>query len=231
MLYVGGADERKNLRRLIAGYGRLPERLRQAHQLVIACAVDEHWAGLLRGWIAAARLGPEDVLVTGFVTDPQLAALYRTCELFAFPSLYEGFGLPIVEAAACGAPVLASRSSTTAEVLGELSGTFDATDPADIARALEEHLTSRDRLAALRRRSDRLGGRFTWRPGADAHARGLRAGARPTGLAATAAPATARRDLHALAAGAVGDRRLQPAPRGRARPSGRRRRNRRRRGG
>ena len=157
VLYVGGADERKNLRRLIAGYGLLPERLRRAHQLVIACALDEHWAGLLRGWIAAAGLGPDEVLVTGFVTDPQLAALYRTCELFAFPSLYEGFGLPIVEAAACGAPVLASRSSTTAEVLGELSGTFDASDPADICRSLEQHLTSRERMASLRRRSDRVG--------------------------------------------------------------------------
>jgi glycosyltransferase involved in cell wall biosynthesis len=111
LLYVGGKDYRKNLDGTIRAYARLPERLRAAHQLVIACNLE-----LVRRFdlmALARRLGiPRDgVVLTGFVPDRVLAALYRSCELFVFPSLYEGAGLPILEAMSCGAPVASSNTS------------------------------------------------------------------------------------------------------------------------
>ena len=92
--------------------------------------------------VLARSLGIEsrNLLLTGFVSDRDLAALYRSCELFVFPSLYEGAGLPILEAMTCGAPVAASRTSAIPELLGDLEATFDPADPADIARCIREVL-------------------------------------------------------------------------------------------
>ena len=104
LLYVGGVDYRKNLEGAIRGYAELPAPMRDAHQLVIACNLAAHLRFSLR--IFARRLGIEsrNLLLTGFVSDRDLAALYRSCELFVFPSLYEGAGLPILEAMTCDAP-------------------------------------------------------------------------------------------------------------------------------
>src|SRR5262249_41223219 len=98
----------------------------------------------------------------GFVSDPQLAALYRACDLFVFPSLYEGAGLPILEAMSCGAPVIGARAASVPEVLGELRGTFDPNDPSDMARCIERTVDDPAELDALRERSARRAAHFTW---------------------------------------------------------------------
>ena len=112
----------------------------------------------------ARRLGIEDrdLLFAGFVRDRELAAMYRRCALFLFPSLYEGFGLPILEAMSCGAPVAAASNSSIPEVLGDLSGTFDASDPNDIAATLGRILQDPEELQLLRERSRRRVAHFTW---------------------------------------------------------------------
>ena len=133
LLYVGGVDYRKNIEGTIRGYAELPESVRDAHQLVIACRIAGSCARLERSLRPELGISPRDLLLTGFVTDEQLAALYRSCELFIFPSLYEGAGLPILEAMSCGAPVAASRTTSVPELLGDLEATFDPADPADIA--------------------------------------------------------------------------------------------------
>ena len=83
--------------------------------------------------------------------------------MFVFPSFYEGFGLPILEAMACGAPVAASDTTSVPEVLGDLDGTFDPHDPDSIASCLAETLTSEELLERLRSRSERQAAEFTWK--------------------------------------------------------------------
>lgn len=147
VLAVGTLEPRKNLPRLVTAYTRLPETLQAAHPLVVT--------GRL-GWDSDETVGALDSLGdrairTGFVPDDQLALLYRRCGLFAYPSLGEGFGLPVLEAMAAGAPVLTSDRSSLPEVGGEAVAYCDPTDVASIARALEGLLADpaqRARLAA-----------------------------------------------------------------------------------
>ena len=162
LLYVGGVDYRKNLEGTIRAYAELPSPMRDAHQLVIACNLAHHLRFSLR--VFARRLGIEsrNLLLTGFVPDRDLAALYRSCELFVFPSLYEGAGLPILEAMTCEAPVAASGTSAMPELLGDMEATFDPSDPADIARCIREVLETPGTLDSLRERSRRRVALYTW---------------------------------------------------------------------
>ncbi len=164
LLYVGYFEFRKNMEGLIAGFGRLPAALRAQHQLVIVCAhLRPGQPELLRSVAVAAGLRPDEFVLTDRVTEADLGALYRACALFVFPSFYEGFGLPMLEAMSCGAPVAASATTTGPEVLGDLEGTFDPHDPESIAACLAGILGSAEVLERLRARSRRRVGEFTWR--------------------------------------------------------------------
>ena len=162
LLYVGGTDFRKNLEGAIRGYAELPPPLRDAHQLVIACNLAFLRRFNLRAFTRKLGIEPRNFLLTGFVADRELAALYRACELFIFPSLYEGAGLPILEAMTCGAPVAASGVSAMPELLGDMRATFDPKDPADIARCIRGILEDPALLDALRERSQKRAALFTW---------------------------------------------------------------------
>jgi glycosyltransferase involved in cell wall biosynthesis len=163
LLYVGGVDYRKNLEGTIRAYAELPQSVRDAHQLVIVCRLAQHLRFSLR--VFARRLGIEsrNLVLTGFVDDRGLAALYRSCELFVFPSLYEGAGLPILEAMTCGAPVAASGVSAMPELLGDREATFDPSDPADIARCIREAIDDPAKLESLRERSRERVALYTWK--------------------------------------------------------------------
>ena len=163
LLYVGGVDYRKNLEGALRGYAELPPALRDQHQFVIVCKLPHHRRIRLRAFALDLGIEPRNLLLTGFVPDRELAALYRDCELFIFPSLYEGAGLPILEAMTCGAPVAASRVSAMPEFLGDPAATFDPADPADIARCIREVLASPPMLDALRESSRREAAVHTWR--------------------------------------------------------------------
>jgi glycosyltransferase involved in cell wall biosynthesis len=162
LLYVGGVDYRKNLEGALRGYAELPPALRDQHQFVIVCKLPHHRRISLRAFALDLGIEPRNLLLTGFVPDRELAALYRDCELFIFPSLYEGAGLPILEAMTCGAPVAASRASAMPEFLGDPAATFDPADPADIARCIREVLASPAMLDALRESSRREAAVHTW---------------------------------------------------------------------
>jgi glycosyltransferase involved in cell wall biosynthesis len=163
LLYVGGDDPRKNLEGTIRAYSKLPQSVRDAHQLVIAFRVGPLRRFELRTFAQPLGIRPRDLVLTGFVTDEQLAALYRACELFIFPSVYEGAGLPILEAMSCGAPVAASRTTSIPELLGDLEATFDPAEPADIAHCLEEVLRTPGKLDSLRARSERRVQIHSWK--------------------------------------------------------------------
>jgi glycosyltransferase involved in cell wall biosynthesis len=162
LLYVGGVDYRKNLEGTIRAYARLPAPMRDAHQLVIVCKLAYHRRLSLRAFALEQGIESRNLLLTGFVPDRELAALYRACELFIFPSLYEGAGLPILEAMSCGAPVAASGTSAMPEVLGNPAATFDPADPGDIARCVRDVLRDPALLDGLRGSSRRQAALHTW---------------------------------------------------------------------
>ncbi|MDP2709985.1 MAG: glycosyltransferase family 1 protein [Solirubrobacteraceae bacterium] len=158
VLAVGTLEPRKNLPRLVAAYERLPEDLRAAHPLVVT--------GKL-GWDAGETLAALDSLDdhairTGFVPDAQLALLYRRCALFAYPSLGEGFGLPVLEALAAGAPVLTSNRSSLPEVGGEAVAYCDPTETDSIARELELLLRDPARRARMAAAGPPRAAGFSW---------------------------------------------------------------------
>ena len=191
LLYVGGDDHRKNLDGAMRAYAQLPQSLRDAHQLVIAFRVGPMRKFELRVGAQPLGIRPRDLVFTGYVTDEQLAALYRRCELFVFPSLYEGAGLPVLEAMSCGAPVATSNTTSIPELLGDLEATFDPADPADIARGIREALETPGELDRLRERSRQAGGDLHVGAGRRADPAGLREGPRaaPSSAVPLAAPA------------------------------------------
>ena len=162
LFYVGGGDWRKNVRGLIEAYGLLPERLRDRHQLVVTYKLDPVARAKLETFARGLGIGEKQLLLTDFVPDRELSALYRRCGLFVFPSLYEGAGLPILEAMACGAPVIGSNISSVPEILGDLQATFDPADPGDIAACIERTLESEAELERLRGVSEARAAHFTW---------------------------------------------------------------------
>ena len=98
----------------------------------------------------------------GPVQDADLPALYGGAELFVFPSEYEGFGLPVLEAMACGAPVVCSNRSSLPEVAGDAALLCDPHDVESLARAIERTLTDRDLRSTLQQRSLARAAQFSW---------------------------------------------------------------------
>jgi len=138
VLYTGNADYRKNIEGVLGAYARLPGQVRSEHQLVLTQVGDE---GEFRRRIRKLGLGSKEIVVTGRVSDADLVALYNLCQVFVFPSFYEGFGLPIIEAMACGAPVVAANNSSLPEIMGRHDALFDASKSEAIASALQRLLS------------------------------------------------------------------------------------------
>jgi glycosyltransferase involved in cell wall biosynthesis len=162
LFYVGGGDWRKNVTGLIEAYARLPEAIRDRHQLVITYKLNPDARESIEAFAKGLGIHGDQLLLTGFVPDRELSALYRLSGLFVFPSLYEGAGLPILEAMACGAPVVGSNVSSVPEILGDLRATFDPSDPADIAACVARTLEDEVELERLRRVSAERTAHFTW---------------------------------------------------------------------
>lgn len=151
VLYTGGIEHRKNLDRLVSCWPLVPAAIRAGRQLVIVCRPNEPDRHHYRTMAEALGVGDE-VLLTGYVAEDALVRLYQGTDLFVFPSLYEGFGLPVAEAQACGAPVVAAHSSSLVELVDD-EATFDPLDPAAMAAAVARALTDTDVRARLLRRS------------------------------------------------------------------------------
>jgi glycosyltransferase involved in cell wall biosynthesis len=140
VLYTGNIKPHKNLERLITAFGLLKRRSEHADvKLVIAGSAEENKYAALRRVVEVTGVR-QDVRFFGFVPDRTLAALYRLASVFAFPSLYEGFGLPPLEAMACGTPVVTSRISSLPEVVGDAAVLVDPYSHEDIAEGLARAL-------------------------------------------------------------------------------------------
>lgn len=150
VLFPSGIEPRKNVDRLLAAYATLPPEVRHEHQLVLVCKVTVDEAAHLQR--TAEGLGiVDDLVVTGYVGDDDLVRLYRAAHLVVFPSLYEGFGLPILEAMQCGAAVICSDSSSLREVQTDATARFDPEDVGAIATAIRRVLGDPAELGRLRR--------------------------------------------------------------------------------
>lgn len=141
VLYTGGADERKNLPRLIQAYAALNSKLRQEHQLVFAGKMPEADLACFKALAARFGLQKEELIFTGYITDDELVVLYNLCKLYVFPSWHEGFGLPALEAMACGAPVIGSNTTSLPEVIGIDAALFDPFDVVAITEKINHVLT------------------------------------------------------------------------------------------
>jgi glycosyltransferase involved in cell wall biosynthesis len=158
VLAVGTLEPRKNLPRLVEAFARLPESVREERLLVLVGPL---------GWDTAETIGSlrrhsQLVRPLGHVDDDHLRSLYRGAELFAYPSLYEGFGLPVLEAMASGAPVLTSRASSLPEVAGDAAIYVDPHDSDSIAAGLRDALVDPERLARLAAAGTERAGLFSW---------------------------------------------------------------------
>ena len=162
VLYTGGADERKNLPRLIQAWAMLPALLRQKHQLVLAGAMWEGHVSELRQIANEQELQPDELIFIGYVTDTELVQLYNLCKLFVFPSWHEGFGLPALEAMACGAPVIGANTSSLPEVIGLDEALFDPFDVADIAQKMTQALDDENFRTRLQSHGLQQAKNFSW---------------------------------------------------------------------
>tara|TARA_R110001583_G_scaffold149372_1_gene301447 strand:+ start:4049 stop:7822 length:3774 start_codon:yes stop_codon:yes gene_type:complete len=162
ILYTGGADRRKNLPRLIQAFAHISIEIRSQYQLVLAGKMSKRDEDYLTEIARSFGLSNEDIFFAGYVTDEELVKLYNVTALYVFPSWHEGFGLPAVEAMACGAPVIGANTSSLPEVIGLDEALFDPFDFNSIANKIELSLTNevfRNRLSenGLRRAKS-----FSW---------------------------------------------------------------------
>jgi alpha-1,3-rhamnosyl/mannosyltransferase len=170
LVYVGGLNPHKNLLGLL-----------QAMPDVIASQPDTHLAivgdtsgrgfwdnvGELKEFVRTHPPLEQHVHFTGYLDDQRLVALLNGASALVFPSLWEGFGLPAVEAMSCGVPVLASQCSSLPEVVGDAGMFFDPASPASIARCLIDFLDGRERWPILRAAAVRRAQGFSWERAAE----------------------------------------------------------------
>jgi len=161
LLAMGSADPRKNLETLLRAYAALPAGLRAAHPLAIVWTHRHLAEGI---GAAAHSLGIAGQLVAlDRVSDVELAALYAGATAFVFPSRYEGFGLPPLEAMACGTPVIAADNSSLPEIVGDAALLAPADDVAALAEALRRMLTAPELRRELAASGLRRAATFSWR--------------------------------------------------------------------
>lgn len=159
ILSLGTIEPRKNLTSLLEAYHALGNEVSPLGLVIVG----------KKGWLYSGffdrmhELGLEhEVVFPGFVPDEDLPALYSAADLFVFPSLYEGFGLPVLEALACGTPVVASNASSLPEVAGEAALLVDPSSVEALVRAVRDVLSNRELREDLRARGPKQAARFNW---------------------------------------------------------------------
>jgi glycosyltransferase involved in cell wall biosynthesis len=167
VLAIGVLEPRKNLNRLMDAFLALKQRGSVPADLKLVLAGGRGW--LYDGIQEHHAASPirEDILLPGFVPEDLLPAVYSAAEVLAFPSLYEGFGLPILEAMACGTPVVASRASCLPEVAEGAALLIDPTNVEGLTASLEQLLTDSALRAGLIAGGRQRATEYTWRQAAE----------------------------------------------------------------
>lgn len=164
LLFVGNFNPRKNLERLMRAYDRARDSGKVAHQLVIAGE---------QGWKFDKQTAlqgishQDDIRFIGFVPDEEMAALYSAADAFLFPTLYEGFGIPVIEAQSCGTPVLTSNVSSLPEVGGDAAVYVDPYNEEDICAGIVKIVGDTALAQELREKGYENAKRFSWEKSAE----------------------------------------------------------------
>ncbi len=166
ILAVGTVQPRKNIVRLIQAYIRLRDRGETTAKLVIVGRAQWQHSEIHR--LAANSMYTNDILFPGYLPDATVAALYNGCAVFVYPSLYEGFGLPVLEAMTCGAPVITSKTSSLPEVAGSAAILIDPFSVEEIASAIASVVNNASIREDLRVRGRQQAARFSWERTAEA---------------------------------------------------------------
>jgi glycosyltransferase involved in cell wall biosynthesis len=164
ILSVGTLQPRKNLPRLIEAF--IEARKRPGFDCRLVLVGKKGWGPDEAKALPAGVLQRKDVIFTGYVEDEDLPALYSGSMAFAYPSLYEGFGLPVLEAMACGTPVLTSQVSSLPEVCGDAAVYVHPLRTEEICRALLALGSDKDLRKALQARGLLRAQKFSWRESA-----------------------------------------------------------------
>src|SRR5690606_13177165 len=146
---------------------RLTTAQRHRYQLVIASRLTDAMLVQLQQYAAKIGVGKDELVFTGYVDDKALVALYGAAVLFVFPSLHEGFGLPVLEAMACGAAVIGSNCSSIPEVIGNSEALFDPLSVSALHEKLSRVLGDTEFRNELRLSAKSQVARFTWERTAD----------------------------------------------------------------
>ena len=163
ILTSSAIEHRKNPEHLIRAFSLLPQSVRKTAQLVlIGKFTHPDYKTVLLALAKQSGLGDDDLLFTGYVPDEDMVRLYAACDVFVFPSFHEGFGLPALEAMACGAPTIASNTTSLPEVMGWDAALFDPHDSQDIARSMERVLTDRLFRQQLIDHGSQQARKFSW---------------------------------------------------------------------
>ena len=166
VMYISGADPRKNQKGAIALFAALPPALRHGHHLLLVTKLSPEDEASYQSYAMSLGMASGDLVITSDLDDQALVQLFNICTVFLFPSLYEGFGLPVLEAMQCGTPVLTADNSSLTEIVDRTDLRFDAKDTASgaakLARLLQDDRLRRDASTwGLRRAKE-----FTWQKSA-----------------------------------------------------------------
>jgi glycosyltransferase involved in cell wall biosynthesis len=162
ILFVGTLEPRKNLARLLDAYAGMRPGLREEFDLVLVG---------MPGWLdretrARVRSGVDAVRALGYVAERDMPAIMAGATVFAYPSLYEGFGFPVVEALAAGVPVLTASAGSLPEIAGDAACYVDPLSVTEIRTALERLLTSPEERRGMIQRGSKQARRYSWRESA-----------------------------------------------------------------
>jgi len=155
-------DPRKNLNNLFKAFSILKNKVDFPIKLVVVCRRDKEIDSYFLQLANDCNLSVEDYVVTGYINDEKLIHLYKTCDLFVFPSLYEGFGLPCLEAMLFDAPVIGSNTTSVPEVIAYHEALFDPYDPNDIASKMYRGMTDKEFIENLKLNAKSQVVKFSW---------------------------------------------------------------------
>lgn len=162
VMSLGCLEPRKNLAQLVRAFAAMPIELRMNRQVVLVGESDQGRVEVIQRMAAEAGLGADQLQVLRRVCDEDLILLYRTCEIFVFPSLSEGFGLPLLEAMSCGAVVLGARSTSIPEVIGRDDALFDPMSVSELRDLMIRVLVDHDFRHSLRAHAAKRSAEFSW---------------------------------------------------------------------
>lgn len=160
-LSVSGFHHTKNLYRLLEAFSLVRDELNELNQLVVVCPLTPPAREIVQGWMQKLGIADRVILLQG-LNEHQMVCLYNRAALVVHPTLYEGFGLPILEAMRCGTPVVTSNVSSMVEIAEHAAELVDPSDSKDIARGMRRVLQSKMLQSELKEKGFAQAARYTW---------------------------------------------------------------------